>query len=533
MSMYTVCGRVFVTRDELYHGLGKGSGRGRPKGSRNGYVDPRAAYMKGYDPVGQKAQAQSETGRGNSVSRTNMSTSSTSRRSASSTGVSDGRGGRAHDISNAPRRASAAPGGGRASASTSVNRGKGFLAKVGGDISSEGRNSQSTGKSYDMHADPYEGEGNATEGSQKEGLLQTIGRWFQGAAQRVQRTAVSSIDAGKRAFQSAKNWVTNAVSDVGKFAKTAYDAAAKFVGDRARDLDRWWNGYDINDSRVQDEMQAGPKHVNGARENISNAAQQAGNWVNQNVATPVANAAGQAREWAQGNVIQPAVNAAQQAGNWVDQNVVQPVGAAANTAQEWVDNNVVIPAGEAFNNARIGAENFFNETVPNAYNSAVQQVSQIPNRANMMINGYDINDPRVQDEMQAGPKHVNGVRDNISNAAQQAGNWANQNIAQPAGRLLNQGVQAVDQAVVQPAGRLWNQGVQAVDQSVVQPAQQAIAAAQARQASVLNSSYAQSAIAQGASSFMVNDIANRYALGRISEEQAIEELRNLKGSPAW
>ena len=506
MSMYTVCGRVFVTRDELYHGLGKGSGRGRPKGSRNGYVDPRAAYMKGYDPVGQKAQAQSETGRGNSVSGTNMATSST--------GVSDGRGGRAHDISNAPRRASASPGGGRASASTSVNRGKGYLAKVGGDISSEGRNSQPTGKTYDMHTDPYEGEGNATEGSQKEGLLQTVGRWLQGAAQRVQRTAVSAIDAGKRAYQSAKSWVTKAFSDVGKFAKTAYDAAAKFVGDRARDLDRWWNGYDINDSRVQDEMQAGPKHVNGARENISNAAQQAGNWVNRNVAKPVANAADQAREWALGNVIQPAVNAAQQAGNWVDQNVVLPVGAAANSAREWVDNNVVIPAGEAYNNVRVGAENFFNETVPNAYNSAVQQVSQIPNRANMMINGYDINDPRVQDEMQAGPKHVNGIRDNVTNAAQQAGNWANQNIAQP-------------------AGRLWNQGVQAVDQAVVQPAQQAVAAAQARQASVLNSSYAQSAIAQGASSFMVNDIANRYALGRISEEQAIEELRNLNGSPAW
>ena len=42
--------------DSLEHGLGKGSGRGRPVGSKNGQVMPGAAYMKGYKITGHKAE---------------------------------------------------------------------------------------------------------------------------------------------------------------------------------------------------------------------------------------------------------------------------------------------------------------------------------------------------------------------------------------------------------------------------------------------------------------------------------------------
>lgn len=40
---------------ELEHGLGVGGGRGRPKGSRNGFISPGAAYMKNYQIRGEKA----------------------------------------------------------------------------------------------------------------------------------------------------------------------------------------------------------------------------------------------------------------------------------------------------------------------------------------------------------------------------------------------------------------------------------------------------------------------------------------------
>lgn len=42
--------------DSLQHGIGKGSGRGRPLGSKNGQVMPGAAYMKDYKIVGHKAE---------------------------------------------------------------------------------------------------------------------------------------------------------------------------------------------------------------------------------------------------------------------------------------------------------------------------------------------------------------------------------------------------------------------------------------------------------------------------------------------
>lgn len=54
MSQFRIKG-IDYTDDSLQHGLGKGSGRGRPKGSKNGQVMPGAAYMKGYEIVGQKA----------------------------------------------------------------------------------------------------------------------------------------------------------------------------------------------------------------------------------------------------------------------------------------------------------------------------------------------------------------------------------------------------------------------------------------------------------------------------------------------
>lgn len=54
MSQFIIKG-IDYTDDSLQHGLGKGSGRGRPVGSKNGQVMPGAAYMKDYKIVGQKA----------------------------------------------------------------------------------------------------------------------------------------------------------------------------------------------------------------------------------------------------------------------------------------------------------------------------------------------------------------------------------------------------------------------------------------------------------------------------------------------
>ena len=55
MSQFRIKGIDYADED-LQHGLGIGSGRGRPKGSKNGQVMPGAAYMKNYKIVGEKAE---------------------------------------------------------------------------------------------------------------------------------------------------------------------------------------------------------------------------------------------------------------------------------------------------------------------------------------------------------------------------------------------------------------------------------------------------------------------------------------------
>lgn len=55
MSQFRIKG-IDYPDDSLQHGIGKGSGRGRPVGSKNGQVMPGAAYMKDYKIVGHKAE---------------------------------------------------------------------------------------------------------------------------------------------------------------------------------------------------------------------------------------------------------------------------------------------------------------------------------------------------------------------------------------------------------------------------------------------------------------------------------------------
>ena len=46
MSQFKLGGMTFMDSESLYHGIGKGSGRGRPIGSRNGIPTPGAAFMR-------------------------------------------------------------------------------------------------------------------------------------------------------------------------------------------------------------------------------------------------------------------------------------------------------------------------------------------------------------------------------------------------------------------------------------------------------------------------------------------------------
>lgn len=59
MSQFRIRG-IDYADENLQHGIGIGSGRGRPKGSKNGQIMPGAAYMKNYKIVGEKAKGITE-----------------------------------------------------------------------------------------------------------------------------------------------------------------------------------------------------------------------------------------------------------------------------------------------------------------------------------------------------------------------------------------------------------------------------------------------------------------------------------------
>lgn len=498
MSMYTVCGRVFVTRDELYHGLGKGSGRGRPKGSRNGYIDPRAAYMKGYEIQGQKAN---DTTRNPNSNQRAVGSGGSGGLVAANTRTRDRR-----VVSDSPSRttrtaASAsrtkAPIGNGAAAYTA--RGKEIIDNI---------NRQASTEPTTTSAEPQ---------PLKESVWDRIGKAFGTVAEKVKSTAARAIDMGKRAYNSAKNWVKKAVGEAGKFAKTAYSAAAKFVGDRVRDLDRWWNGYDkptgSNGTR---------EHVNGFKENaqqavsdagkaVSNAAQQVGNWANENVAQPIGTAAQQVGDWVQGNVINPTTSAAQQAGNWINENVVSPTVSGINSAGEWIDNNVLIPAGETVNNLGVRAQEFVTNGIPAAYGQAVQGVNNGIGQLDRWANGYEEQDERYAGRTYRVPGAIENVGNTVNSAVQQVGDWANQG-AQAVGNAARQASGWANQNVVQPAGALWNQGVQAVTEAV----------------SPSITGLTQRAIGRGVDPAAVQRAIEQYNYGLITEDVLRNWLTNAK-----
>lgn len=444
MSMYTICGHVFYG-NELYHGLGRGSGRGRPKGSRNGYISPGAAYMKNYQVVGEKAEGGQDTSRRQQSGGGIIKKDGTRLRAANyaSSGVAGAR----RRTETAPqRRAPKTPASATAKGREFMNRQSGAADYGHGynmrsDPYSGRGAAENEPAGYDMHADPYNenSAGSAEEGTQKEGLWGRIRNALGRVAPRVVDTAVKAIETGRRAFVAARDWVTKAVSDVGKFAKTAYNTAAKWVGDRARDLDRWWNGYDTRTANQLGEITT--THTNGARENIRNAV---------------------------GSAARTATNAGHAA-----ENAVLGTPTYNMHSDPYGDPQYSGRSGGVFGRGGVVDQGIGAASdLANRY--VAQPVSQFVNdRAgdiDRLWNGYDVQ--RANQLGDITTTHVNGVGDNLANAGRTVENavlgtptsynmlgdpYADPQTVRRGGAFGSNGL--VDQGV-RAAGRLWNQGVQ-------------------------------------------------------------------------
>ncbi len=510
MSMYTICGHVFYG-NELYHGLGRGSGRGRPKGSRNGYISPGAAYMKNYQVVGEKAEGGQDTSRRQQSGGGIIKKDGTRLRAANyaSSGVAGAR----RRTETAPqRRSPKTPASATAKGREFMNRqsgaadyGRGYNMRS--DPYSGRGAAENEPAGYDMHADPYNenSAGSAEEGTQKEGLWGRIKNALGRVAPRVVDTAVKAIETGRRAFVAARDWVTKAVSDVGKFAKTAYNTAAKWVGDRARDLDRWWNGYDTRTANQLGEITT--THTNGARENIRNAVGSA--------ARTATNAGHAAENAVLGtptyNMHSDPYGDPQYSGR---SGGVFGRGGVVDQTRDYVQ-------GVA-DRVDTAASNFQNQIARNPLVRATGEA----------INGtYDMHsDPYGDAQYNGGVLGENGLVDQAGQLATRGVDWANQNVVQPAGRLWNQGVDWANQNVVQPGINLGRHIVNAPPALNAAPAS-SNAGDNFNEAvsSVSSSDLAQEAVARGVPQATINQLSEQYAYGLISAAALEQQLRNLAG----
>lgn len=463
MSMYTICGHVFYG-NELYHGLGRGSGRGRPKGSRNGYIMPGAAYMKGYEIKGDPREGMVEYGKVNrSEMRRNAQIQKRSQPSGggvvdksgnklregmrlrASNAVSSGVSSRKVDNTPTQTRTKAPQGHGVAAATA---RGRELMTNLDSGNPYNMRSDPYSGRGaaanepdgYNMHSDPYEDvQGTAAENTHSESWWETLGRGLSGVASRIKNIAIRAIDTGKKAFNDARNWVSNALAPVGRLAKTAYNAAAKWVGDRARDLDRWWNGYDTRTANQLGEITT--THTNGARENIRNAV---------------------------GSAARTATNAGHAA-----ENAVLGTPTYDMHSDPYGDPQYSGRSGGVFGRGGVVDQGVGAASdLANRY--VAQPVSQFVNdRAgdiDRLWNGYDVQ--RANQLGDITTTHVNGVGDNLANAGRTVENavlgtptsynmlgdpYADPQTVRRGGAFGSNGL--VDQGV-RAAGRLWNQGVQ-------------------------------------------------------------------------
>jgi hypothetical protein len=361
MSQFTINGITFEDdKDSLQHGLGVGGGRGRPKGSRNGYINPNAAYMKGYEIKGEVAQpvlgagngierpnamgAGSQIGRSSSIASRVTKPTSAPRISVQSRRNSGGGSGgsttRNNTVAGAARNATVnnmvddidnvgnlegsndskrvGSLGGSSTPATSVQNGKSFLEKALGATTQavvdtgdfvrdnvikpaeqlwNGTDKQIPGSkgvpagltnAYQQGTPDVPSTTEHTKGARETieeslaGAGDTAKEWWDGflkwgeqAWKDVSETATSAINTGKGWAKSGFDWVNNnIINPVGKWGETAVSDVGNWIGERGRELDRWWNGYDVPAGQTTSMWQGG--HVNGFRENAANWLDQAG-----------------------------------------------------------------------------------------------------------------------------------------------------------------------------------------------------------------------------------------------------------------
>lgn len=495
MSMYTVAGMP-VYSDYLMHGLGVGSGRGRPKGSRNGYISPGAAYMKDYTIVGQKAANDQIRAVGIDNGR------SSSKRTPSITW-------RPSTLEESAR----ARVGSRSNVKSSVNTSpKGSAADAGNAARTAARGKQAMENAitrngrYNMHTDPYSTEqvhdemedGRTALDDYKDaawGVVDDVVNTAKSIGQRIGQLFTSAIDTAKKGYRAARNWVAEKTRPARQWISTAYNTAKDAVTNAAKSVGRYLFGYDVDaggmagyngTAHVDGLVDRGVNAVRGAARQagqaVSNTAQQVGQTasnVAQQVGQGARDAVSSVRGYANGlagnydmtsdpydTAYERAFEQGQGAGNWVNQNITQPV---SNVAQQ---------AGQA---------------VRDAASSARGYVGGLTGNYDMRSDPYDAAYERAFEQGQA------------------AGNWVSDNVVQPVTGAVNSGIDWANNNVVQPTAA----------------AAQTVAEQQQRFNALWGSGAVQYALSNGANPFEVTQRISAVVTGQSAPSELLEWTRGF------
>lgn len=443
-------GRNTIDNNNLEHGLGIGGGRGRPKGSRNGYINPNAAYMKNYeiqgevaDPLNTGLQPQNQQ-RQRTWAPAPQSNGPTRRMTNQEINT------RKAAANNTARTATASR------PATSVQGGKMLMEKllkeqiipeetIKEQYLTEDKPDDMVAKYLEKHPEyqPITANYQPPELNLKKpdpladawnGLLD----WGKNAWNDISEAATSAIDTGKGWAKSGLDWLNNNILDpASKWGSQAVSDVSNWIGDRGRDLDRWWNGYDSgNAPAVQDRRhgvandQYVQSHVNGFRENAGNAINGAvrsvGNFVNgaaRDAGQWIGDRAEDADRWWNGydSGNAPAVQDRRH-GVANDQHVQQHVNGFRENAANAI-NGAVRDAGNAVNSAARSAGEF----ATRAANDVGQFVSD---RAQDAV---DLAGTTIQKVVDAAGNIKDAVVDGYGNVI----GFLETNVGEPVDRFLN------------------------------------------------------------------------------------------------
>lgn len=460
MSQFTINGITFEDdKDGLQHGLGVGGGRGRPKGSRNGYINPNAAYMKNYKVVGevadplntgmqpqnpprQRTMAPAPQSQGPTRRMTNKEVNT-------KTAVSNMR-------KNIPS-VSVRP-------ATSVQNGKNLLEKALGSVE---KTANSAGWALNKAASDASKSAdrlwNGYDVTKAE--VAPDGR-YHGIPndQYVEEGHVDGLhDKINDTISGAGNFLRdNVVNPVEQAANSAGRALNKATSDAVKSADRLWNGYDVTKADVTPEgryhgvpndQHVEEGHVEGLRDKITDSLVGAGDTAKDwwNGLLDWGEAAWNDLSGAATSAIDTGKGWAKTGLDWVNKNILDPAGdwgsralsdiggwlgeRAGDLDRWWNGTDREIPASKG---VPAGLTNAYQqgtsdvqrttEHTPGFRENAGQWLADRGEDLNRWLYGYETTptgSPEDRAKRQAGEsRHVNGLFDNIAEG------WQN-NVVQP------------------------------------------------------------------------------------------------------